>query len=49
MEVSVSAKQLKDVAQDIIYSPRGGTKGPRFYFVSVLFSLFFVPAFSHFD
>lgn len=49
VEVSVSAKQLKDVAQDIICNPRGGAKGSRFCWMSVLFSLFFVPAFSHFD
>lgn len=28
MRILVSARQLKDMAWDIIYSPRGGIKGP---------------------
>ena len=51
----VSAKQLKDMAQDIIYSPWGGTKGPWLCFMAklLLFCLAwlfsFVSAFSHFS
>ena len=53
--VLVSTKQLKDMAQDIIYSPWGGTKGTWLCFKAKLllffpaWLFFFVSAFSHFS
>ena len=53
--VLVSAKQLKDMAQDIIYGPWEGTKGPWLCFMAKLllfclaWLLSFIFAFSHFS
>ena len=55
MGISVSAKQLKGMAQNIIYSPRGGTKSlwlcliAKHLLLCLAWLFSFVAAFSHFS